>query len=191
MDCNRSHLRCTANFPLRLTGGAPMRHDRCNRLQVDCYRRDDHCLIIRRRSTATGCGISSESRRTGMGYSATDHPRIGWIGPGRRGFQLAARLLAGGHDVAVYNRTRAKAEPLVKLGASVVDSPAELADRDVVFVMVSASADLEAVTTGEGGGLTAPGVAPGLVVGASRVSTEASATARAAPAEVGTGFLAA
>jgi 3-hydroxyisobutyrate dehydrogenase len=126
-----------------------------------------------------------------MGYSATDHPRIGWIGTGRMGFQLAARLLAGGHDVAVYNRTRAKAEPLVKLGASVVDSPAELADRDVVFVMVSASADLEAVTTGEGGVLTAPGVAPGLIVDSSTVSTEASATARAAAAKVGTDFLAA
>jgi 3-hydroxyisobutyrate dehydrogenase-like beta-hydroxyacid dehydrogenase len=126
-----------------------------------------------------------------MGYSATDHPRIGWIGTGRMGFQLAARLLAGGHDVVVYNRTRVKAEPLVKLGASVVDSPAELADRDIVFVMVSASADLEAVTTGEGGVLTVPDVAPGLIVDSSTVSTEASATARAAAAQVGTDFLAA
>jgi 3-hydroxyisobutyrate dehydrogenase-like beta-hydroxyacid dehydrogenase len=107
------------------------------------------------------------------------------------GFQLASRLLAGGHDVAVYNRTRAKAEPLAKLGASVVDSPAELADRDIVFVMVSASADLEAVTTGEGGVLTAPGVAPSLIVDSSTVSTEASAAARAAAARVGTDFLAA
>jgi 3-hydroxyisobutyrate dehydrogenase-like beta-hydroxyacid dehydrogenase len=126
-----------------------------------------------------------------MGYCATDHPRIGWIGTGRMGFQLAARLLAGGHDVAVYNRTRVKAEPLVELGASVVDSPVELADRDIVFVMVSASADLEAVTTGEGGVLTAPDVAPGLIVDSSTVSTEASATARAAAARVGTDFLAA
>jgi 3-hydroxyisobutyrate dehydrogenase len=80
---------------------------------------------------------------------------------------------------------------LVELGASVVDSPAELADRDVVFVMVSASADLEAVTTGEGGVLTSPGVAPGLLIDSSTVSTEASVTARAAAANVGTDFLAA
>jgi 3-hydroxyisobutyrate dehydrogenase len=126
-----------------------------------------------------------------MGYSATDRPRIGWIGTGRMGFQLAARLLDDGHDVAVYNRTRAKAEPLVELGASVVDSPADLADRDVVFVMVSASVDLEAVTTGEGGVLTSPGVAPGLLIDSSTVSTEASVTARAAAANVGTDFLAA
>jgi 3-hydroxyisobutyrate dehydrogenase len=126
-----------------------------------------------------------------MGYTATERPKIGWIGTGRMGYQLAARLLAGGHDVAVYNRTRAKAEPLTDLGASVVDSPVELADRDVVFVMVSASADLAAVTTGEGGVLTADGVAPGLIVDSSTVSTEASVIARAAAAEAGTDFLAA
>jgi 3-hydroxyisobutyrate dehydrogenase len=126
-----------------------------------------------------------------MGYTATEKPRIGWIGAGRMGYQLAARLLAGGHDVAVYNRTRAKAEPLTELGATVVDSPVDLADRDVVFVMVSASADLAAVTTGEGGVLTADGVAPGLIVDSSTVSTEASVIARAAAAEVGADFLAA
>ena len=38
--------------------------------------------------------------------------RLGWIGAGRMGHELCARLLAAGHDVAVYNRTRAKAEPL-------------------------------------------------------------------------------
>jgi 3-hydroxyisobutyrate dehydrogenase len=126
-----------------------------------------------------------------MGYTATERPKIGWIGTGRMGFQLAARLLAGGHDVAVYNRTRAKAEPLAEQGATVVDTPAELADRDVVFAMVSASADLAAVTTGPGGVLTVDGVAPGLIVDSSTVSTEASAIARAAAAEKGTDFLAA
>ena len=76
--------------------------------------------------------------------------RVGWIGAGRMGAQLATRLIEAGHDVAVYNRTAAKAEPLAALGATVVDSPADLADRDVVFSMVSASADLHAVMTGEG-----------------------------------------
>ncbi|HET6501585.1 MAG TPA: NAD(P)-dependent oxidoreductase [Amycolatopsis sp.] len=126
-----------------------------------------------------------------MGYTATERPKIGWIGTGRMGYQLAARLLAAGHDVAVYNRTRAKAEPLAEQGATVVDTPAELADRDVVFAMVSASADLAAVTTGPGGVLTVDGVAPGLIVDSSTVSTEASAIARAAAAEKGSDFLAA
>ncbi|MFE4958462.1 NAD(P)-binding domain-containing protein [Streptomyces sp. NPDC056653] len=39
------------------------------------------------------------------------------------GFQLAARLLDAGHDVAVYNRTRSKAEPLAERGATLVDRP--------------------------------------------------------------------
>ena len=54
--------------------------------------------------------------------------RLGWAGVGRMGYSLARRLLEAGCDVAVYNRTRAKAEPLAELGATVVDSPAELAD---------------------------------------------------------------
>ncbi|GAA4661256.1 NAD(P)-dependent oxidoreductase [Amycolatopsis dongchuanensis] len=126
-----------------------------------------------------------------MGYRPTERPKIGWIGTGRMGFQLATRLLEAGHDVAVYNRTRAKAEPLAELGASVVDSPADLATRDVVFVMVSASADLAAVTAGEHGVLSRADAAPGLIVDSSTVSTEASAEARAAAAGRDTGFLAA
>ncbi len=47
------------------------------------------------------------------------------------GYRLASRLLDAGHDVAVYNRTRAKAEPLTEKGATVVDRPEELAGRDV------------------------------------------------------------
>jgi 3-hydroxyisobutyrate dehydrogenase len=126
-----------------------------------------------------------------MGYRSIDHPRIGWIGTGRMGFEMAARLLAGGHDVTVCNRTRAKAEPLAERGASVVDSPVELADRDVVFVMVSASADLGTVTTGENGVLTTARAAPGLIIDSSTVSAEASAVARAAAAERDADFLAA
>jgi 3-hydroxyisobutyrate dehydrogenase len=64
--------------------------------------------------------------------------RIGWIGAGRMGAAPATRLLGAGFDVAVYNRTKAKAEALSEHGATVVDRPAELADRDVVFSMVSA-----------------------------------------------------
>src|SRR5665811_430491 len=71
--------------------------------------------------------------------------RVGWIGTGRMGFALAQRLSCAGVDVAAWNRTRAKAEPLTEFGVTVVDDPSDLADRDVVFTMVSTSADLDQV----------------------------------------------
>src|SRR5947207_12013746 len=114
--------------------------------------------------------------------------RIGWIGTGRMGAALCARLLDAGCDVAVYNRTAAKARPLAERGADVVARPVDLADRDVVFVMVAASADLEEVTTGDGGLLTDPAHAPGVLVDSSTVSVEASAAVRAEAAKRGTEF---
>jgi len=121
---------------------------------------------------------------------ANGGPTVGWIGTGRMGFQLALRLLKAGHDVAVYNRTKAKAEPLAASGAKVVDRPVDLADRDVVFIMVAADRDLEAVLTGEGGLLTGP-QAPNIIVDSSTVSPEASAAVRAVAAGCGAQFLAA
>ncbi|MCW2840187.1 MAG: 6-phosphogluconate dehydrogenase [Aeromicrobium sp.] len=115
---------------------------------------------------------------------------VGWIGAGRMGFALIQRLLDAGHDVAVYNRTRSKAEPLAAQGAKLVDSPAELADRDVVFIMVSASQDLETVTIGEGGLLTAT-VSPQIIIDSSTVSTAVSTKIRTIAADKGTAFLAA
>lgn len=117
-------------------------------------------------------------------------PTVGWIGAGRMGIQLAKRLLDAGYDVAVYNRTRAKAEPLTEFGASVVDAPVELASRDIVFSMVSADADLQHVMLGEGGLLTDPEHAPSFVGDASTVSVGASEVVRAAAQERGVGFLA-
>ena len=125
-----------------------------------------------------------------MAYQRLERPRLGWIGAGRMGLQLATRLVNAGYDLAIYNRTRAKTEPLVDLGGTAVDQPADLADRDVVFSMVSTSADLLAVTTGEHGVLTNVDHAPGLLIDCSTVSTEASAEVRAAAARRGTDFLA-
>jgi 3-hydroxyisobutyrate dehydrogenase-like beta-hydroxyacid dehydrogenase len=76
-------------------------------------------------------------------------------------------------------------------GARLADHITELADRDVVFTMVSASADLEAVLTGDGGLLTRSDVAPKVIVDCSTVSAEISAAMRAAAGERGTAFLAA
>jgi|SRR5882757_462103 len=126
-----------------------------------------------------------------MASFSAEPPRIGWVGAGRMGAALVRRLLAAGYPVAVYNRTRAKAEDLAEYGAQVVDRPVDLADRDVVFTMVSASDDLEQVTVGQGGVLTAADVAPGILIDSSTVSAEVSASVRAEAAKRGTELLAA
>ena len=117
-------------------------------------------------------------------------PTVGWIGTGRMGAQLVERLLDAGYDVTVYNRTAAKALPLVERGAKLATSPADLADRDIVFTMVSAPKDLAEVTTGPGGLLTDPAHAPRIIADSSTVSVEASATLRAAAAYRGAQLLA-
>jgi 3-hydroxyisobutyrate dehydrogenase len=126
-----------------------------------------------------------------MAYQGRERPRIGWIGVGRMGLQLVSRLVDAGHDVAVYNRTKSKSAPVVEKGAVAVDTPADLADRDVVFSIVSASADLLELTGGQNGLLTDPDHAPGLLVDCSTVSPEASAEVRAAAAKRDTDYLAA
>jgi 3-hydroxyisobutyrate dehydrogenase len=117
--------------------------------------------------------------------------RLGWIGVGRMGLALATRLLEAGHDVGVYNRTRAKCEPLAELGATIADSPAELADRDIVFTMVAGSADVEEVVSGPQGLLSRSDTAPGLIVDSTTISPAAAEAVRAAARRRGTAMLAA
>ncbi len=106
------------------------------------------------------------------------------------GFAMAKRLLAAGHHVAVYNRTRSKVEPLAELGAAIVDSPKAMRGYDIVFTTVSASDDLVAVCLGADGVL-GDMQSPALLVDCSSVSEEASAKVRAAAAKLGTDMLAA
>ncbi len=117
--------------------------------------------------------------------------KIGWLGTGRMGFSLAARLLKKGCDVAVYNRTRAKAEPLAALGAKLVDSPSALAEREIVFTMVGGDRDLIEVISGPMGLLSHPDRAPKILIDSSTVSEEASAQVRATAAVAGCALLAA
>src|SRR3981081_2845784 len=117
--------------------------------------------------------------------------RLGWIGGGRMGLALATRLLEAGHDLSVYNRTREKAEALAELGAPVVASPADLADRDIVFTIVGGSADVEEIVTGERGLLSRPDVSPGVIVLAPTISPAAAEAIRAAALRRGTAMLAA
>jgi 3-hydroxyisobutyrate dehydrogenase-like beta-hydroxyacid dehydrogenase len=127
---------------------------------------------------------------TSAAADITSAGTVGWIGTGRMGAAMAGRLARAGADLAVWNRTRAKAEPLAEHGATVVDSIADLRGRDVVFTMVSTSADLEQVLTGEGGLIADPANVPAVVVDTSTVSTETSEAMRAACSAVGTQFLA-
>lgn len=113
---------------------------------------------------------------------------VGWIGTGRMGFAMAARLSRAGHHVRVYNRTRSKAEPLADYGATVVDRISDLASCDVVFTMVSTSADLLAVAIGEDGVLGQQDT-PGILVDCSTVDVPASEQVRAVASRRGTRFL--
>jgi len=116
---------------------------------------------------------------------------LGWIGTGRMGFPMAARLAKAGGKVAAFNRTRSKAEPLTEYGATIVDAPIDLADREIVFTMVSTSNDLLEVTLGPKGVLSAKGKAPKILIDSSTVSEEASAQLRAECEKRGVQFLAA
>jgi 3-hydroxyisobutyrate dehydrogenase-like beta-hydroxyacid dehydrogenase len=78
--------------------------------------------------------------------------KLGFIGLGVMGSQMVDRLLSKGHSVTGYNRTRGKAEWLVKKGMKWADSPRAVAEAsDVVFAMVTNSAAIEAVTSGADG----------------------------------------
>ena len=102
---------------------------------------------------------------------------LGWVGMGRMGYPMAERLAKAGADLTVWNRTRAKAEPLVEHGAIIVDNLVDLAQRDIVFSMVSTSADVMQVIFGENGILSGD-ASPKIFVECSSISAEASAEIR-------------
>jgi 3-hydroxyisobutyrate dehydrogenase len=77
---------------------------------------------------------------------------IGWIGTGVMGGPMAGHLLAAGHSVTVFNRTKSRADELVSNGARWADSPAALArESDVVFTMLGYPSDVREMLLGEGG----------------------------------------
>jgi 3-hydroxyisobutyrate dehydrogenase len=123
---------------------------------------------------------------TGQGNES----RLGWLGTGRMGAELVRRLLTAGCDVSVYNRTRAKAEPLAAQGAKIAGSAADLATRDIVFVTVGTSDDLISALLGPDG-LMSGTSAPSIVVDCSTISAEASQHVRQRLAVQGTMLLAA
>jgi 3-hydroxyisobutyrate dehydrogenase len=98
---------------------------------------------------------------------------LGWIGAGRMGYAMAERLAKGGCDIAVWNRTKAKADPLSKYGAKVVNQLEELSTKDILFCMVSTYDDVKEVL----GKALAKG-RPKMVVECSSISLEGSAELR-------------
>ena len=81
--------------------------------------------------------------------------KIGFIGLGKMGLPVAENILNAGHDLSVYNRTAAKADPLKDAGASVASNPAEAAAGDVVFTMPFSDDHMDEVMFGDGGILAA------------------------------------
>jgi 3-hydroxyisobutyrate dehydrogenase-like beta-hydroxyacid dehydrogenase len=76
---------------------------------------------------------------------------VGFIGLGHMGAGMAANLLKAGHRVTVFNRTPAKAEPLVTQGAKATASVAEACHGDAVITMLANDEAVEGVTFGESG----------------------------------------
>ena len=113
--------------------------------------------------------------------------KIGWIGTGRMGAPMAERLLKAGHDVTIWNRTRAKAEPLAAHGGKVVDKLSDLASCDVVFSIVSTGKDLDEVYFGANG-VSSGGKTPRVVVDCSTISIEDSVAIRRKLMEAGSDY---
>ena len=81
--------------------------------------------------------------------------KIGFIGLGIMGSRMAANLLKRGHSLVVYNRTRAKADPLVAEGATMADSLAALAAQvEIIFTMLARPETVEEAALGNDGFLS-------------------------------------
>lgn len=82
----------------------------------------------------------------------TQKPTLGYIGTGLMGLPMSARLLAAGYDLTVWNRTAAKAQPLVDTGATMGDNPADVASKsDIVFLCLTDTKAVQEAVFGENG----------------------------------------
>jgi 3-hydroxyisobutyrate dehydrogenase len=115
---------------------------------------------------------------------------IGWIGLGRMGEAMAARLVKAGNRLSVWNRTASKADPLAQIGAEVVTDKTAMAHCATVFTMVSTTDDLKDILFGKGGVL-AGNARPRRVVDMSSISDSGSAEIRRGLTELGVGYLSA
>src|SRR3984893_5693687 len=141
--------------------------------------------------SASGSDVSAlaepreDKRTTAKEYCHEDR-----IGLGRMGAGMAANLLKAGHEVSVYNRTRAKADELVAQGAKAAASASDACRGDVVITMLANDDAVESVVFGE------DGIIDSLPVGATHVSSSTISVAlserlAAAHAKAGQRFIAA
>ncbi len=101
--------------------------------------------------------------------------KIGWIGLGNMGNPMSKNLLKAGHDVTVWNRTKAKADEVLAEGAKWADTPKEVAEKcDFIFTMVADGPTLQSISLGENG-VVAGLSANKIVIDMSTVSPEESA----------------
>ena len=114
--------------------------------------------------------------------------KLGWIGLGRMGEAMVKRLTKAGHGIQVWNRTAAKAAPLVEAGATLAATKQDLAACDIVFTMISTTDDLKQVLFGDGG-LVMGAVKPKVVVDSSSISQEGSAEIRQRLEAAGVAYL--
>ena len=83
-----------------------------------------------------------------------ENARIGWIGTGVMGCSMCGHLIDRGFQVSVYNRTRSKADSLLKRGATWADSPRAVAEQsDMVFSIVGFPRDVREVLLSDSGAL--------------------------------------
>jgi 3-hydroxyisobutyrate dehydrogenase-like beta-hydroxyacid dehydrogenase len=116
--------------------------------------------------------------------------KVGFIGLGHMGAGMAANLLKAGHEVAVYNRTRAKTEALVRGGAKEAATIADACRGDAVFTMLANDDVVEAVVFGKEGILASLPVGA-IHISSSTISVGLAERLAAAHAGVGQGFVAA
>src|ERR1700676_665267 len=78
--------------------------------------------------------------------------KIGFIGLGIMGSRMVANLQKHGYDLVMFNRTRAKAQPLIDKGATFAESPAKLAEQvDILFTMLAHPDAVEQAALGGNG----------------------------------------
>jgi len=98
-----------------------------------------------------------------QGTAIPGSTRLGWIGTGVMGSAMCSHLVAKGYDVTVTNRTPAKANELLELGARWAATPRDVAaTSDLIFSMVSLPSDVREVLLGEDGALKS--ASPGSIV---------------------------
>ena len=115
--------------------------------------------------------------------------QLGFVGLGAMGQLIVPRLMAAGHEVTGWNRSRDKAEPLVKAGMRFAESPRAVAEKsEIVFSIVTDSAAVKSVALGKDGIIS--GLKPGgIYIDMSTIAPDASRAVAAEFAKAAVGVI--